>query len=389
MSQQSELFINGRFFYSAPSSRHDAAFWEYALVQDGVIQTIGLKSDEDFEEARTNASVTHDLGGRYVLPGFIDGHVHFLLLGQSLQKVDLFGSKSLAEIRERIKAYAVAHPDAPRILGKGWMHSMLDGQALASMLDDLDPRPMFLDSKDLHATWCNTAGLEELGVPSMGEVKGGTIVRNETGKPSGLLEEAVIISKVWPHLAQVAPMEEKVTSLLAATKAYTAAGYTGCVDMAMDENSWEALLEIRRRDPSQLPLRISAYWIIMPKEDEKDNLAQVERAIALSQQYNREISPDLSVVGIKLICDGIVDACTAHLLEPYSTEAPSPEPIWSPKMITPVVKRADEAGLQCALHAIGDATVRIAIDAIEKIALQVSDIVSSILSSQRQKMPHA
>lgn len=132
----------------------------------------------------------------------------------------------------------------------------------------------------------------------------------------------------------------------------------------MDEPAWEALAGLRSKRPD-LPMRIAAYWIIKPAGDAASRLQQVRRAKELQTRFNSETSPDLRVVGIKIICDGIVDACTAFLSEPYA-QADSPPPIWSPADLAPVVQAAEEAGLQIALHAIGDAAITMAVDALER-----------------------
>ncbi|KAH8731717.1 amidohydrolase family protein-like protein [Phaeosphaeriaceae sp. PMI808] len=291
--------------------------------------------------------------------------MHFLLLGQSLNKVQLDGSKDLDEIRARITRYAKDHPEKERILCSGWMHSMTSGEAKSSMLDDLDSRPIYIDSKDLHSCWCNSAALQEMGIEEMEDPAGGTIERDTDGKASGLLSEACILLIVWPYLAKVLPMKDKMAALKAAINAYHAVGCTGCIDMAMDENSWEAILALREAEGGCLPLRVAAHWCISPGDGEENRLRQVERAIALSKQFNNDTSPDLRIVGIKVICDGVIDACTAALAEPYSTNAHFEVPIWTPEMLDPVVRRACEENLQCALHAIGDQAVHNAVNVLE------------------------
>ncbi|KAL1969720.1 hypothetical protein VTN77DRAFT_8273 [Rasamsonia byssochlamydoides] len=359
------IFVNGRFFTgdSSDGSR-DNSFADCMIVENDTITHVGSSTDEAVQHAKANGAALQDLQQQYVLPGFIDGHMHLLLLGQSLRKLDLNGCRDLAEIRARISDYARQHPQAPRILCKGWMQHMTGGEALASMLDDLDPRPILIDAKDLHSVWCNSAALRELGVEDMSDPAGGMIHRDANGKASGLLSEAAVFSLVWPHVARVASMEDKLDALRAAIAAYTASGYTGIVDMAMDENAWEALLRLREQE--KLPVRVAAHWLIVPAPDEASNLAQVERAIALHKQFNLDTSPDFRIAGIKVICDGVIDSCTAALLEPYSSNGVSCEPLWTAEMLGPVVRRADEAGLQCALHAIGDKTVQTALNVLEK-----------------------
>ncbi|KAI1469048.1 amidohydrolase 3 [Daldinia caldariorum] len=360
------LFHNGRFFQSEPKGESYSFANTMLIDESGKITHVGDIHDEDILAAERAGVTKHDISGRIVLPGFIDGHMHFLMLGQSLQKAGLEACKNLQDIRQTIKEFAAAHPSAARIMCKGWMHSMTNGEALASMIDDLDPRPIFIDSKDLHSTWCNSAALKELGVQDMADPEGGKIHRDENGKASGLLSEAAAVTIVWPHIAKVAPMEEKLAALKAAVEAYNASGYTGLVEMAMDENAWEALQILRKRE--KLSIRIAIHWLITPRKMEAENLAQVDRAIELNRQFNMENSPDCRVVGIKVIGDGIIDGCTAGLSEPYTSNGVSCDPIWSLAELGPVVRKADRAGLQCALHAIGDQTIRVAIDALEQNA---------------------
>ncbi|KAH7071551.1 amidohydrolase 3 [Paraphoma chrysanthemicola] len=359
------IFTNGRVFQNV-GPKSASQFLDTLVIQDGKITHVGSSDDAAVQTHREAGCEVRDLGGKHVLPGFIDAHMHFLLLGQSLNKVQLDGSKDLADIRARITLYAKAHPEKERILCSGWMHSMTDGEAKASMLDDLDPRPVYIDSKDLHSCWCNSAALKELGVQEMENPAGGTIERDANGNASGLLSEACILLIVWPYLAQVLPLEDKMSALRAAIQAYHAVGCTGCIDMAMDDNAWEAILALQKAQGGSLPLRVAAHWCINPGDGEEHRLRQVQRAIELNRQYNNDTSPDLRVVGIKIICDGVIDACTAALAEPYTSNAHFEGPIWTPEMLDAVVKKACDAGLQCALHAIGDQAVHNAVNVLEK-----------------------
>ncbi|PYI24751.1 amidohydrolase 3 [Aspergillus japonicus CBS 114.51] len=330
------------------------------IIEDDRIVYVGTEAD------LPTAPVDHevDLNGKKILPGFIDGHMHLLLFGASLSKIDLSDCKDLADIRTTIARAAAENPSAERLFCRGWMHSMTDGQALASMIDDLDPRPIFIDSKDLHFAWLNTPALQELQVAGLPDPEGGTIYRDAaTGQPSGLLGEAAAVTYVWPHVARVSTTEEKLAYIRNAVRAYNAAGYTGMIEMATDENLWTTMQQLRAQEP--VPIRLAAHWIITPSQDEAVVLRQVDRAIALHRAYNRTTSPDFRIAGIKIICDGIIDACTAALLEPYASTGTTCAPLWDPALLGKVVAKADAAGLQCALHAIGDQTVRLAIDTLE------------------------
>lgn len=378
MAAPATLLTNAKIFRSGVKPGTNAGlhrpptFAECMLVRGDRIEHVGSASDDAIAAALAagpDAVAVRDLQGRTVLPGFVDGHMHLMLLGQALNKLDLGKCKSLDDIRATIRAYAAAHPDAPRILCRGWMHIMTPGGARASDLDDLDPlnRPILIDSKDLHSTWCSTAAIADLGAEAWADVPGGIIERDADGRLTGVFSEAANITYVWPYLARVATMDERTAAIKAAVAAYHEAGYTGLVDMAMDEGAWDALQALRAAEGA-VPMRIAAYWLVRPCATEAETLAQVERAIALARQYNAATTPDCRVVGIKVICDGIVDACTAGLSEPYAHNGHVEVPLWTAAQLEPVVRRADEAGLQVALHAIGDATVKMVVDVLTKFA---------------------
>jgi predicted amidohydrolase YtcJ len=290
--------------------------------------------------------------------------MHILQFGASLLKISLDRCQNMDQIRETIRAGAQQRPSAARILVSGWMQSTTNFKALASDLDDLDPRPIFIDSKDLHSVWCNSAALKELGVKGMPQPAGGTIHLDSNGVPSGLLDEAAVLNLVWPHLAKVTGDEENLANIRVAVKTYNESGYTGVIELATDEKIWTLMKQVK--DEDNIPLRFAAHWLIKPSATAEENLAQVDRAIALHKEYNLTTSPDFRIAGIKVICDGVVDACTAALREPYSSTNTNCATIWSAEHLKPVVEKADRAGLQCALHAIGDAAVKLAVDTLEE-----------------------
>lgn len=403
------LLVNAKVFQpnNAEGKAQEATFATSLLIAaDGTIRHIGTGHDDDdndddddkdkdliIQQARANGAVVHDLGGKTVLPGFFDGHIHLLLLGLSLQKVDLAACQSLDDIRATIRAYAEAHPPDegdgdkdkdghnagahPRIMCKNWMpNNMTPGLVVThSLLDDLDPygRPIFVDSRDLHATWCNQAGIDVLdaglGIGTMPDPPGGTIHRDADGLPTGLFEEAVVFTLIWPWVSRISTLPERAAAVERAVATYSAEGYVGMVDMAMNDDLWDALLLLRAQQPQDrpLPVRIAAYWLLRPTDDLDDLARQVDYAIAKARAYSAETSPDCKVVGIKIVSDGIVDACTAALSEPYTHSGTNADPVWTKAMLRPTLARANAAGLQVAIHAIGDLAIRNAIDTIEAV----------------------
>lgn len=366
-TSEGHLFVGGKVFLHTqqPGLETEPQFGDALYVRDGVIEHVGFKDDDAISKCRAAGAVVHELNGRTVLPGFVDGHIHLLRLGQSLKKVGLDHCENLDDVRKAIKEHALANPDEPRVLCKGWMRYMC--KPLASLIDDLDPRPIYVDSKDLHTTWCSSPALEEIDADNLKDPEGGKIERDANGNATGAFEEAAVFTIIWPFLASVSSEKDREEMVQSAIEAYNASGYTGAIDMAMEEQAWATLLNMKKKQ--SLPFRLAAYWLMRPSTSEADCLAQVDRAIEVYKQLNAEDSPNLHVVGIKLVCDGIIDACTAYLSEPYlkgaeAKKASTGEPFWSGNILKAVVHKADAAGMQVALHAIGDAAITMAIDAL-------------------------
>ncbi|ETN41042.1 uncharacterized protein HMPREF1541_02976 [Cyphellophora europaea CBS 101466] len=350
------IFRNARIVTATQELIDDSVL----VVQKGIISYLGPYNDQ-VKKLEADAEI-HDLQGRILGPGFVDGHMHLLLHGASIRKIGLEHCKTLEDIRAALKAGAAERPNVPRLFGRGYMQHMTPGEPTAAMLDGIDSRPIYINSKDLHSTWCNTAAMDELNVGDTPDPKGGTIHRDADGQPTGLMSEAAAINIVWPHMNKITPYEEKLDQVHAAIKSYSSTGYTGLVELATDDEIWSLMMKLHEE---KAPIRMAAHWLVAPSENLDDSLAQVDRAVELHKQYNLTSSPDCRIAGIKLILDGIVDACTAALSKPYTSNAAHPDTFWTAEHLRAVVRKADEAGLQCALHAIGDRAVTLAVDTLE------------------------
>ncbi|KAM3502700.1 hypothetical protein MY10362_004676 [Beauveria mimosiformis] len=328
---------NGHVFIAAGDVTPD--YFASAIILDadtGKITYVGDETDAAVVGAMAApGAVLHDIQGRVVLPGFVDGHMHLCQTGASLQKLNLRVRKNLCEIQDAIRAYAAQHPELPRILCQGC--------STGSTYVDGKDRPVYVDADDMHSSWLNTAALDELGVAYMADHPGGRIRRGTDGKPSGVMEETAASNIVWPFLESKLTAEEKQQHVQAALDAYVAVGYTGVVDMAMGEEDWAALQKYRQKH-GELPIWVAAHWLIFPRTSPEEALQQVDRAIELHTQYNKATSQRFRITGIKIICDGVVDACTAALQQPYSHNNQT-----------------------IAMHAIGDAAIKLAIDGLKAI----------------------
>lgn len=343
------------------------------LTPEGVVDGCSFTvNDNLIEEVRPNTATPAtadaekvDLEGRFVMPGFIDAHTHLLMLGQSLQKVQLRPARNLEEIQQALRAARAQNPAAPRILGTSWLYSALDGQEPTRQLLDaaIPDIPVYLDANDLHSVWVNSAALVELGITAdTPDPIGGTIARDpDTGEATGMLQETAAQQIVWPALARQATDADRDSWLDSAVSHYLASGVTGAVDMAVGDDDLQAFLRAQSRYGT-LPLRIKGHWFIHRRATVEENLKQVAHAAELARQIN---SPTLKITGIKLMIDGVIDSCTASMKEPYANGT-NADPVWDRETLTPVVAAADAAGLQVAIHAIGDEASNIALDALEE-----------------------
>ncbi|KAJ4252439.1 hypothetical protein NW762_011040 [Fusarium torreyae] len=359
------VFVNGAFAVQDDDAKTDTLPKLSMVVEGSKITHIGHSNDQIILEKKSAAARIVDLDNRLVIPGFIDSHTHILFFGLSLSKPDLSFCTSLNEIRHEITKYASSYPELSRIVCKGWHQPATGGKALASMIDDLDPRPIFIEALDLHSTWCNTAALNELPLGKFQHMLAKDIECDAHGKPSGLLAEAAQVGIIWPHLNMIAKTEEKQKAIKDAVSHYTESGYTGVIDMAMDSNAWEALAYYRERN--DLPLHIAAHWLIPYEEDTEAVLRHIDEAISMHQRWHPRLSPEFCVVGIKLILDGVIDGCTAALSYPYGTNPSVVEPIWPTNTLELAIKKSAEAGLQIAIHALGDVAISRSITALSHV----------------------
>lgn len=349
-------YINGRIFTADTDPAHSWA--ETVVIDDATIVYVG--SSDDAPEA----DHTVDLEGRLVLPGFTDAHTHLLMAGAALGQVPLTAARSLDEIQTLLRDARAADPDAAVLRGRGWLFDSVPGGApTAAMIDAVvDDVPVYLDANDYHSCWVNSAALAELGITrDTPDPIGGHFARDDAGEPTGLLYETAATQYAWAHRDETTTDADRDADIERVIEAYLAAGVTGAIDMAFDEFGLAALQRAQERHGGELPIRVAAHWIINNTGDDDANLAQVARAAELA---DHDASSWFRIVGIKLILDGVIDACTAAMRHPYA-DGTNAAPIWPVAQLNPVVAAADAAGLQVAQHAIGDYASEIALDALE------------------------
>ena len=356
MTDTTRLITGGRIFTTDPERP-----WAEALLVEGE-RIVSVGGNEIIADC-DHRDIDHlDIAGGLVVPGFVDGHVHVTMTGSAMLKAQLQGAGSLKEIQRRVLEWARTNADAPRVLGTNWVHSDIPAATpTREMLDAIvADRPVYLEAFDFHSSWVNTAALTELGITrDTPDPLGGRIVRDpETGDATGYLLENASVNYVWSLLNEMEPQvrEQHISTAL---EAFSRAGITSVVEMALEEPDLEAMARIEAR--GELKVRIVAHMIIWRTGNPDEELAMVKRAIELADHYQGD---SLRVGGIKIIADGTIDNCTAGLSKPYANGETS-GPIWDAEALNPVVVAADAGNLQVAIHAIGDATITLAVDAIE------------------------
>lgn len=353
----SHLYRNARIFTA------DQRRWAEALVVVG--DRIAYVGDlATAERIAGRDAAVHDLDGATVLPGFVDGHAHVVGTGEAAEQVDLWHSGSLEEIQRRVRVWLDEHPGPDRILATGWNHAAVGGHPDRAMLDAVTSEvPVYAQAYDFHSIWLNSAALAEAGIDdSTASPPGGTVHRDAAGHATGYVDETAMHQLVWPVLDGFVGDAERDRALATALAGYAETGVTGSTDMALGEGDYAALR--RADDAGTLTTRIAGFWKISPSGDDARNLAQVVRAAELAASGSTAF---LRITGIKIMVDGTIDGCTAALGRPYANGAVA-DPVWSPDELAPVVAAADAAGLQVAMHAIGDEAVRVAIGAVEHAA---------------------
>jgi hypothetical protein len=300
-----------------------------------------------------------DAGGKSVLPGFNDAHVHWLMGGFSITNVDLRDANSPQEFSQRIADFAKNLPKGRWILEGNWDHEKWPGTPLPrkQMIDTITPdNPVFVSRLDGHMALANSLALKLAGVTKdTKDVPGGLIVRDANGEPTGVLKDAAmgLVERVVPPRSR----DEKLAAARAATEHAASVGVTSVQDMSAgdDVGLYQYLLE-----RGELKTRIYGMWSIVSWEV----LGKTGVRTAFGNDW-------LRIGGLKGFADGSLGSSTALFFEPYS-DTPNTRGLLFDQMLPEgiMLKRveaADKAGLQVMIHAIGDEANKTILDLFQQV----------------------
>ncbi len=332
-----------------------------ALAIDGE-RLVAVGSNSEIEAFRSDRTAVVDLAGRFVMPGFIDNHTHFVSGGFQLLGLDLRSAASETEFAGRIAAYAQKQAAGQWILGGDWDHEAWPTHEIPrkELIDASTPQnPVFVQRLDGHMALANSLALRLAGVTrTTPDPKGGKIVRDTRGEPTGVLKDAAmdLVFRVVPQ-----PSDDQVRQAsLAALRHAREMGVTGLGAMAsfQDLRVFQGLLKDG--------LLTSRVYVITPLPE-----YEVWEKAGLQRGFGGDF---LKVGAVKGFMDGSLGSTTAWFHQPY-LDAPDtsgiPSPMWFPEgNMERLVRGADSAGLHLAIHAIGDRANDELLDIFQRVAGQ-------------------
>ncbi len=318
-----------------------------------------------------------DAGGRTVLPGFVESHLHLVLGGAELSHLQLVGLHGFDALRDAFRAFSAAHPDRPLLMAQGAHYGIIDGPMTRAALDAMLPeRPIAIMAHDHHTVWANTLALREAGIlHGLATPHGHEVVMGDDGMATGELREFEAFGPVmalggearinlgiatggepehWPDDAERAIDKAKVLRGLQHCAAH---GITSMVNM--DGNRYTLAILREMQEEGNLLARVKVPFHFKPHM----TLAELDRASAMTREFD---DGWLSSGFVKLFMDGVIDSGTAFMLNDYpDTPGHRSEPLFAPERFKEIAIEIDRRGLQIAVHAIGDGAVRTTIDGYE------------------------
>jgi len=308
---------------------------------------VAVGSNDEIRKWIGAATEVIDLGGKLVLPGFNDAHVHFFSGGENLASVQLRDAKSEDEFRKRIAEFAAKQPVGRWITGGDWDHENWTPARLPTrqLIDAVTAgHPVFVNRLDGHMALANSQALQLAGITrDTPDPPGGTIVRDAAGEPTGVLKDAAM-ERIYRAIP--APSDDQIADAVRAAMRYAAEnGVTSVQDMSAASEILRVYQMLLAH--GELTVRISGH----------QPLATWQRlaAVGLHADFGGE---KLHIGGLKGFADGSLGSTTALFFEPY-LDAPNTAGLANSEMIPESkmqhhILDADRAGLQVAVHAIGD-----------------------------------
>ncbi|AOY75967.1 amidohydrolase [Clostridium formicaceticum] len=360
------ILINGNIITMNPSYPKAEAL----AIKDGLFTTVGSK--EDVLSFKKNSTEIIDLKGRTLLPGFIDSHIHLVNYGYSLQHVDLNGLTSIDDVIEKMISFIKDQyiQKDKWIIGRGWNQDDFTTKKFPTRYD-LDKisknHPICIVRACGHIMVGNSKALKLAGISkSTLQVEGGFFDLDEEGNPLGIFRETAM-NLLYNQLTEPS-LDEIKKMILSASNRIVKQGITSVQSDDFDAlpgHNFQKVISAYTdlKDSKKLPLRVYQQCLL-------PTLKKLKHFLQLG--YSTGYGDSMYKIGpLKLRADGSLGARTAYLREPYA-DAPwtSGLPVFMQEELDALIIAAHNGDMQTAVHCIGDKTMYMALQSIEKAQKQ-------------------
>lgn len=335
---------------------HEPTSGAIAILGDKIL-SVGSKAE--IEQFIGSGTKVFNYGNQLIMPGFHDFHLHIMFSALSLTSINLFEARSAQEVAAKVLEFSKECPEEGWIIGMQWdagyWHDKQEPHY--RILDAVIPdRPVVLFHAEGHYTWVNSKAMELAGVTE--EIRDpdfGRYERDKNGLLTGILYEEAqqIVLKEALRLTQ----NKKETILKEFLRLLSQYGITSVNDLFAPIDDFLQDYDLFEKLDKQGEL--TTRFHITPELDGNLDKAQILR--------NKYVSKKLQFSGLKQFVDGTVTGHTAYFLKPYSDQLDiCGHPALDPEVLIDRVVKADELGFRIRFHAIGDAAIRLALDAFEE-----------------------
>ena len=322
---------------------------------------IAVGSNEEIQRVRDSQTRVIDLQGKTVIPGLVDGHLHFLGLGTERGRwLDLSEVRSEVDAAAQVRRAAERAKPGEWITGGDWHTGNWERETWPTRksLDDAAPaNPVLLSGMHGHASWANSKALEIAGISkSTPDPPGGKLLRSQnTNEPTGILiENAQALVRVKMPDEAAEPIKERIKKSVQLALSH---GFTGAHDIGTTLEAVDAYKELI--DAGELSMRINAIPRVVNSGALLDRI--LERGRLAGYGGHR-----LTMRSVKVSIDGALGSRGAALMAPYQDEGHNIGVIRVPyDQLYYILEKSLKAGFSVAVHAIGDRANQMALDAVE------------------------
>ncbi len=329
---------------------------EALAVSAGRIAALG--SSTVIREHMSDSTQVIDAGGRLVLPGFQDTHIHLQDSGTvHSQSAELAEARTISELQDALRQQARVSNDG-WVLGTGWYTGIFtDANLTRAVLDAaVSDRPCFIYASDGHNACLNSLGCTAVGIrKGVADPFNGHFVRDDNGEPTGMVHEDAVywVKARMPKVSD----DEYQAGVRFGQELCNRHGITGVLDALVQERHVRIYEYMRRNNA--LTVRVAATAKIDPDEETAAALARVS---AMRRDHQSDM---FKVHSAKFFLDGVLENRTAAMISPYSDKGGNAPLMFGHNQIRELFTAFDAARFQIHVHVIGDMATRAALDGLE------------------------